>query len=190
MSLPEWLGDMPTWIGASGAIGAAWFAYQTITSQRQQIGEQQAFIAEQTRFMDEQRENLQLERLALQAQAEERMRAQAMKVELLPRRNTVGVRPDVEMRWLVEVINRSSEPIRDVTVRFGQLDLWRVQARGVSAGERVVPVLGAGDRATFYSQAAGEVEIERFLPVLLFTDNAQVPWQRDTLGNLTEDDGT
>ncbi|AMW10220.1 hypothetical protein A4E84_12285 [Streptomyces qaidamensis] len=38
---------MPTWIGAGGAIGAAWFAHQTMTSRRQQIGEQQEFTFEQ-----------------------------------------------------------------------------------------------------------------------------------------------
>lgn len=50
----QW-GDVPTWVGGTGALAAAWYAYQTITSQRQQIGEQRDFIAEQTRFMDEQR---------------------------------------------------------------------------------------------------------------------------------------
>ncbi|MGP4090744.1 hypothetical protein [Streptomyces sp. KR55] len=64
MGLLDW-GDVPTWIGGAGALGAAWFAYQTITSQRQQIGEQREFIAEQSRFMAEQKQNLELERVEL-----------------------------------------------------------------------------------------------------------------------------
>lgn len=187
---PADFGDVPTWIGGAGALAAGWFAYQTIKSQRQQIGEQQAFITEQTRFMDEQRQNLELERLALQAAADERMRAQAAGVVLRAHQVTVGVRPDVEVCWAVDVINRSGEPIRDVSVSFGRLDVRRVEVQGVSSDERVVPVLGAGRQATFTSQAVGEVEIERYAPLLTFTDNAQVPWQRDTLGNLTEDDGS
>lgn len=187
MGVPEWLGDMPTWIGAGGAIGAAWFAYQTITSQRQQIGEQQAFIAEQTRFMNEQRENLRLERLALEADADDRLRAQASQVAFYPNREMVGTRPTREMRWSVDLINQSSEPIRDVRVSFGLLALAWAEAPGLREGEASVPVLGAGAMARFYSQTVDESEIERYPPVAHFTDNANVPWQRDTVGNLTED---
>lgn len=100
------LGDVPTWIGAVGALAAGWFAYQTITSQRQQIGEQQAFIAEQMRFMNEQRENLRLERLALEADADDRLRAQARQVVLRHRKDSLGTRPVVEMRWCVDVHNK------------------------------------------------------------------------------------
>lgn len=186
MSVVDW-GDVPTWIGGAGALAAGWFAYQTITSQRQQIGEQQAFIAEQMRFMNEQRENLRLERLALEADADDRLRAQARLVVLRPRQESMATVPVSELRWFVDVVNESSEPIRDVRVSFGLLAPLRAEAPGLPLGETTVPVLGAGKLARFYSDQVLEDEINRYPPVAHFTDNAGTPWQLDTVGNLTED---
>ncbi|WP_437104346.1 hypothetical protein [Streptomyces sp. enrichment culture] len=184
MGAPEWLGDIPTWIGAGGAIGAAWFAYQTITSQRQQIGEQQQFIAEQLQFMAEQRQNLELERLEMRAVAEERRQAQARQVRVHQQVRAYG---GDEYHWVLSVSNTSDEPIHDVKAMFGeQLQVMRVSSRTSPVGEHDVPVLGAGREAEFRSTPVGRTELHRHPRAILFTDSAGVRWQRTGHGRLTE----
>lgn len=198
MSLPEWLGDMPTWIGAGGAIGAAWFAYQTITSQRQQIGEQQAFIAEQTRFMDEQRQNLELERGELRAAADDRKWAQARKLIMVPR--PIGRTTDDEGnevgddQWFVVVKNESDAPVHDVDVRFGSAylaaEVFEVPVSGRGADERrsrPLHTLGAGRAAHFYSQRwLSPATVHNNRPRMTFADEDGMRWSLDYYGKLEE----
>jgi hypothetical protein len=201
VSVPEWLGDVPTWIGAGGAIGAAWFAYQTITSQRQQIGEQQAFIAEQSRFMDEQRQNLELERAELRAAAADRRRAQAQQVEMKDKLVPVGTE-GAALRS-VAVTNFSNAPIHNVEVRFGtaytahEVHELVESPYGAQLAERdnrllgerwMTPLhlLGSGRAASFRSQAWPEASAHNNRPTLFFTDDDGVRWSLDTYGKLEE----
>ncbi|WP_137961633.1 hypothetical protein [Streptomyces sp. SGAir0924] len=201
MSVPEWLGDVPTWIGASGAIGAAWFAYQTITSQRQQIGEQQAFIAEQTRFMDEQRQNLELERVALRATAEERKWAQARQVHLDEASwQTDSVSgpedaPEPSFRGRFVLSNRSDAPVTDVEARFGdhtatEVYSWeedRRQRRGAQHAEVRVQRLGPR-RAILCLSPVVTRDTVRSNPLMTayFTDVDGVRWSLSPNGELKE----
>ncbi|MFD5267249.1 hypothetical protein [Streptomyces sp. NPDC058335] len=200
MGLADW-GDVPTWIGAGGAIGAAVFAYQTITSQRRQIGEQRSFIAEQSRFMGEQQQNLEMERAELRAAAEDRRSTQARRVRMHERRagaTTDGqgaVVPDDH--WVVTAHNESDVPVHDVEVRFGsahtaaEVHEWRghwnqsVESRG----ERLtlpVHVLGPGRAARFLSQHWSPTTLHNNRPTLYFTDDNGVRWMLDSYGKLDE----
>ncbi|MFE1586997.1 hypothetical protein [Streptomyces sp. NPDC059402] len=184
MSVPEWVGDIPTWIGAGGALGAAWFAYQTITSQRQQIGEQQAFIADQTRFMDEQRQNLELERAELRAQADERRISQAQKVHM--GQHLVG-----GFYWRATVGNSSTSAVRNLNVRFGIADgpaLVKLKTTG-QVWETVSPplqLLGPGRTALFESPQWDHDTAQLSKPTLFFTDDNGVRWSLDSYGKLEE----
>ncbi|MFF7866595.1 hypothetical protein ACFZCT_09075 [Streptomyces qaidamensis] len=185
MSVPQWLGDVPTWIGAGGATGAAWFAYQTITSQRQQIGEQQEFILEQSRFMDEQRQNLELERAELRAAAENRRRAQAQQVARAIRRHRQPVGDQGAAYWQVVVDNTTEAPIRDVQVHFGEAyraaEVYEVKNQHLVAPHRTwqtqlgerwvvpVPMLGAGRVVEFHSQQLPGPTVYNNRPTVLFT---------------------
>jgi hypothetical protein len=203
VSVPEWLGDVPTWIGAGGAIGAAWFAYQTIKSQRQQIGEQQEFIAQQARFMAEQQQNLELERVELRAQAAERRISQARQIVMKPRvSGSSGIDEYGEEEgydhWFVEVRNNSGDPIHDVLVRFG--DTYNAtsatdhEAPFPDHGGRPVPVpfIPPGGKIVFRSSRWSEATVDNNRPKLLFTDDSGVRWLLDSQGKLDEvqDDGT
>ncbi|MDT0567905.1 hypothetical protein RM704_10555 [Streptomyces sp. DSM 3412] len=186
---------MPTWIGGSGALAAAWYAYQTITSQRQQIGEQQEFIAEQTRFMDEQRQNLELERAELRASAEDRRVAQARQVRMVDTLVPVGTE-GAALRS-AEVVNGSSASVRNLEVRFGTAhvaaevyEAFGSQDRGpLALGERwVTPLslLGSGRAAVFRSQSWSETTAYNSRPTLFFTDGSGVRWSLDSYGKLEE----
>ncbi|NEC76470.1 hypothetical protein [Streptomyces rochei] len=188
---------MPTWIGGAGALAAGWFAFQTIKSQRQQIGEQQAFIAEQTRFMDEQRQNLELERRELRAAAEDRRSAQARQVQMIPRQ--AGATTDREGNdvaadhWVVTVQNDSDAPVSDVDVRFGSAylasEVYEVPASRRGPEERrprPLHLLGAGRTARFYSQRWQPTTVHNNRPTLLFTDSDGVRWSLDYYGKLEE----
>lgn len=102
----QW-GDVPTWGAAVFAGGAAWFAYQTIKSQRQQIGEQRQFIAAQSA-------NLALERTELRAAAEDRKWSQARQIRM--HHHEAGAATDGEANtvgadhWVVTVQNASELP--------------------------------------------------------------------------------
>ncbi|MEV5349503.1 hypothetical protein [Streptomyces achromogenes] len=204
MGVPEWLGDIPTWIGAGGAIGAAWFAYQTIKSQRQQIGEQQEFIAEQSqfmaeqmRFMGEQQQNLELERAELKAQAEERRVEQSKQVKMefrsagSSRIDEFG-EPNGFDHWFVKVTNSSSDPIHDVTVRFGDTynaaSAYDRLAMHPDPGRRPVPVqlIPAGGQFAFTSPLWSEATVENNRPALLFTAANGIRWRLDSYGKLEE----
>ncbi|MFI9339996.1 hypothetical protein ACIG0D_01770 [Streptomyces sp. NPDC052773] len=196
MSMADW-GDVPTWIGAAGAMGAAWFAFQTITSQRQQIGEQQAFIAEQTRFMSEQRQNLELERAELRAAAEERRSAQAKQVYMSARKSGgeddgAGGRVGHD-HWLVQIRNSSDASITDVQVRFGtaylaadvyeNLDHYIESRRRGERWPHPLPLLGARRGAWFLSPRLSEATLDGNRPILYFTDDDGVRWSLDTYGH-------
>lgn len=189
MSLVDW-GDVPTWIGGAGALAAGWFAYQTITSQRQQIREQQEFIEDQTRFMDDQRQNLELERAELRAAAEDRRWAQARRIAVESRKIPVGT--EGAAMWGVEVGNFSDAPIREVQVRFGSAyitDEVYVALGSHALGDRLFSplyVLGAGRSVEFRSQAWPEVSAHNNKPTLYFTDNDGARWSHDWLGDLKE----
>ncbi|WP_328441735.1 hypothetical protein OHA71_42720 [Streptomyces sp. NBC_00444] len=197
MSLADW-GDVPTWIGAGGAIGAALFAYQTITSQRKQISEQRDFIAEQSQFMAEQKQNLELERTELRAQADERRIAQARQVAWVFQtwgssgRDAYGNSTGYD-RWHVKVTNNSDDLIHDVMVRFG--DTYNAASAQENEGfhhpdrgVRPVPValIAAGHTVVFESPHLSEVTVDNNRPALLFTDDARVRWRRDSYGKLEE----
>ncbi|MFE2555984.1 hypothetical protein ACFXGT_08100 [Streptomyces sp. NPDC059352] len=197
----DW-GDAPTWIAAVFAGGAAWFAGSTWLSQKRQLGllrsqveEQSEFIGEQRVLIREQSENIQLERGELRAQAKERRYAQARAVMMQAEWAPTG--PDAYGRatpdhWRVTVRNASSEPLRDVTVRFG--DAYLPVGASLLDEERnsyepnfPVPVHLVGPRRVFrFDSARGSVGVENAHPVLLFTDNAGVRWRLDEHGELSE----
>ncbi|MFC9269136.1 hypothetical protein ACFTXJ_15375 [Streptomyces zhihengii] len=185
----DW-GDAPTWVAAFFAAGAAAFAGGTLRSQRQQITEQRAFIEEQSA-------NLALEREALRAAADDRRWAQARRIYALLRLNG-GTLDDEGNRvgydsWEVEVRNESDSPVRQVTVRFG--DVYDAQ-RAEDASRRHLPgggrhpgrvdIIGAENSVTFYSPRLSEVAVDNHPPMVLFTDDAGIAWQLDRLGNLAE----
>ncbi|MFE5258253.1 hypothetical protein [Streptomyces coelicoflavus] len=195
---PADFGDVPTWIGGAGALAAGWFAYQTIRSQRQQIGEQQVFIVEQTRFMDEQRQNLELERNELRAQAEERRISQARLIQMSFHTSgssggdgaggLIGY-----IAWQVEVENTSDDPIHDVTVRFGDAytAATATEREGFhhpDGGRRSVPValIPAGHTVLFESPEWPEATVDNNRPALMFTDDGGRRWRRDSYGKLEE----
>lgn len=197
MGPADW-GDVPTWIGGAGALAAGWFAFQTIQSQRQQIGEQQAFIAEQTQFMDEQRQNLELERAELRAAAEYRKWSQARQVRM----EAVKV-PQVEngipsAKWTVTVTNLSAIPVTNLEVRFGSAYVaaevceWVPEYLGEARGRRggrllhPAPILGPERAARFFSQEWPAATAHNNRPVLLFTDAGGVRWRLDSYGKLEE----
>lgn len=195
----QW-GDVPTALGTFCAGGAAWFAYQTIKSQRQQIGEQRQFIGEQLQFMAEQQQNLVLEREELRAAAEDRRWDQARRVDVSHMK--AAGEPDgqggaVIDHWLVVVVNRSDAPVHQVDVRFGtaytasEVHDWNPR-RGhptYEPGERVVaPVhlLGPGRAVRFASQRWSSATVHNNRPTVYFTDDAGVRWSRDSRGKLEE----
>jgi hypothetical protein len=216
VGVPEWLGDLPTWIGAGGALGAAWFAYQTIKSQRQQLGEQQNFIVEQTRFMADQRLNLRLERDELTAVSLERRWEQARQVRIsgswrASRRSENDhephdpsaahappfPEPDAYVgSFFVE--NRSRAPLRSVEVSF---------PCGVPATEAFVRPLDERrrDSAPSFRVLATALPVDRIEPEwgavftsgdvpagspdlvsVFFTDDRGLRWVLDTKGMLKE----
>lgn len=192
----QW-GDVPTALGALFAGGAAWFAFQTIKSQRQQISEQRDFIAEQIRFMAEQRQNLALERAELQDQADERRISQARDVAMVPRASgstSVNEYGDAEGydHWFVTVHNRSRDPIHEVEVRFGDAhdaeSATDLQARHPDTGSRRVPVLlmPAGGEFAFRSPRWSERTVRQNRAVLFFTDDKGARWRLDSYGKLEE----
>ncbi|MFJ3214058.1 hypothetical protein [Streptomyces flaveolus] len=189
---------MPTWVGGAGALAAGWFAYQTIRSQRQQIGEQRVFIAEQTRFMGEQRQNLELERAELRAAAEERRVSQARRIHMVfytwgsSGEDMYGGSTGYSA-WRVEVDNKSDEPLHDVTVRFGEsyTAATAAEKEGLShpdRGRRPVPVLliAAGHTVIFDSPEWSEPSVDNNRPAVLFTDGGGVRWRLDSYGKLEE----
>ncbi|MEU6535524.1 hypothetical protein [Streptomyces sp. NPDC047000] len=180
------------------------FAYQTIRSQREQIGEQQEFIAEQTRFMDEQRQNLEMERVELHAAAEDRRWAQARRVRM--NHVKAGGSTDDEDEttphdhWRVAVINESDAPIHQVEVRFNTVYLaaevyeWNAHRLDLtsSPGERTMAplsLLGAGRALLFVSQQWPPASVHNNRPVLHFTDVNGLRWSLDTKADLQEVSG-
>ncbi|MFB6943202.1 hypothetical protein ACFWGL_17090 [Streptomyces sp. NPDC060286] len=198
MGPAQW-GDVPTWAAATFAGGAAWCAFLTIKSQRQQIGEQRAFIAEQSRFMSEQQQNLELERAEFRAQAEERRVSQARQVVMTfapsgssgEDRYGNGTGYD---RWRVEVKNDGDDPISNVVVRFGEAYVAASATENEGfyhpdRGRRPVPVplIQGGHTVVFESSRWPEATVDNNRPVLLFTDRVGVRWRRDSYGKLEEE---
>jgi len=193
----QW-GDVPTAVAAVFAGGAAWFAYQTIKSQRQQIGEQREFIGEQLGFMAEQRQNLELERAELRAAAEYRRWAQARQIAMHHRRTG---RDSEGHGWAVTVQNPTDAPVRHVEVRFGSAYLaseafdWpafdpeprdlRVIPRG-DTYSLPLDLLGPGRAARFISQRWTSAIAHNNRPTLYFTDDAGARWSLDSYGKLEE----
>lgn len=201
MSVIDW-GDVPTWLGAVFAAGAAGAAVWTLASQRRQISEQQEFIAEQTALMAEQRQNLELERGELRAAAEDRRVAQARQIRMYQR--MLGSEPDgmggiigVD-HWAVTVQNPSDAPVHQLEVRFGAAyiasDAWEWPAFELSnlrasVGDRLampVYMLGPGRAARFASQKWPAATVHNNRPVLFFTDDAGLRWRLDSYGKLEE----
>lgn len=194
-------GDVPTWVGGAGALVAAWYAYQTITSQRQQIDEQREFIGEQSRFMDEQRQNLELERAELRAVADDRRTAQAKHVRMHSRKaggSTDGqgvVTPDDH--WVVTVINDSDTPVRLVEVWFGntynssEVYEWNVgwhETRRMH-GDRLpqlVDFIGPGRAVRFESQHYSPTAVHNNPPILYFSDDGGERWALNARGDRQE----
>lgn len=186
MSAVDW-GDVPTWLGAVFAAGAAGAAVWTLASQRAQIKEQREFIAVQA-------ENLRLERHELQAAAAERRRAQADHIEV--QATLVSTRrADRTATYRVNVMNASSEPLRDVTVDFVEEGVQVDTTEGPAAigtpafpatGPHVIRIVGANCYVTFRSSRVVEGQGSRRLPMVVFTDNDGVRWRKDSLGGLME----
>ncbi|MER6235942.1 hypothetical protein ABT185_07680 [Streptomyces clavifer] len=188
MSLVD-LGDVPTWIAAVFAGGAALFAGLTIRSQRQQITEQREFIGEQSA-------NLTLERAELRAAQEERKWAQAKQVVMTFR--TAGFTEQDGAggligydRWDVHVVNGSDEPVRDVLVRFGDtynaVEAVEMDSRHLpDEGRRGVPVavMGPGRDVLFSSPRWAEATVDNNRPAVQFTDAAGAVWCLDQQGVL------
>jgi hypothetical protein len=195
MSVIDW-GDVPTWLGAVFAAGAAGAAVWTLASQRAQIREQREFIAVQSA-------NLALERAELEASLEERRREQARQIrfEVSQNAESQGIDergqhiPAEEFYICGHVRNESREPLREVTVRVGEVDMpeaWefedvtinysRVKMRG---SEYLVPplLIAAETNVTFRAGPYRGELIDR--PVLLFTDNNGVRWCLDEDGDLS-----
>ncbi|MFD6550376.1 hypothetical protein [Streptomyces sp. NPDC058398] len=180
------------------------FAYQTIKSQREQIGEQQSFIADQTRLMDEQRQNLEMERVELRAAAEDRRLAQAQRVRMHHVKaggstDGQGVTTPHD-HWRVIVVNESDAPIRQVEVQFGTVYLasevydWNIHRVDPMSppDERTmapVPLLGSRRALLFRSQQWPSVSVHNNRPVLHFTDVNGVRWALDTKVDLQEVSG-
>ncbi|MGW0795930.1 hypothetical protein [Streptomyces sp. NPDC002692] len=197
---PLQYGDVPTAVGALFAGGAAWFAFQTIKSQRQQIGEQRQFIGDQLRFMDEQRQNLELERAELRAAADDRRWSQARRVDV-DRMKAAGT-PDGQGgvlvdHWLVGVVNRSDAPIHQVDIRFGtaytssEVHDWNPRRGSLTfePDERLVaPVhlVGPGRAVRFASQRWSSATVHNNRPTVYFTDDNNVRWSIDSYGKLEE----
>ncbi|MGW5509899.1 hypothetical protein ACWEV9_19305 [Streptomyces albogriseolus] len=191
MSAIDW-GDVPTWLGAVFAAGAAAAAVWTLASQRAQIKEQREFIAVQAA-------NLALEREELRAAAEERREAQAKQVSMHSRKE--GLERDengevVPDQWVVAVRNRSDAPLYDLELRFGSCylaaevyDIPESAVHGPNPGERrelPVAVLGPGRAVRFCSQRWSRTTVHNNRPTLFFTDAGGLRWQIDWHGRLEE----
>jgi hypothetical protein len=180
-------GDLATWVGSSFAAVAAATLW-TLKSQRDQIGEQRRFIAEQS-------QNLALERAELRAVAEDRRWAQARQISMQHHRASDGAGGAY---WLVQVVNGSDAPIRDLDVRFGDAYLpsetheVRVIVTNVLQSQvgdtwpHPLGLLGAGRAVRFTSQAFRPPVAHNNRPSLKFTDGSGVRWGLDSLGNLAE----
>ncbi|WP_037576768.1 SPFH domain-containing protein [Phaeacidiphilus oryzae] len=185
MGWPDW-GDVPTWGATLFAGVAAWAAYRTLISQRNQIGEQREFIDEQAELMRRQSEVLELQRAELAADAEERRMAQARMIEMKASRIGSGN----ARNWSVSVANRSDQPIYDVMVKFGSAYL----AAGWIAHETDRPALTSGPMATlgprrpvvFKSSRMDQSTLDISHPVAYFTDAGGRRWALDEHGTLSE----
>lgn len=181
-------GDLATWVGSSFAAVAAGATLWTLKSQRDQIGEQRRFIAEQSL-------NLALERAELRAVAEDRKYAQARQVAMQHHRVSDGAGGAY---WLVQVVNGSDAPIRDLHVRFGGAYLPSetqevreivtnvLQSQIGDTWPHPLPSLGAGRAVRFKSQAFPSPVAHNNRPSVKFTDGSGVRWGLDQLGDLTE----
>ncbi|NUS82981.1 MAG: hypothetical protein HOY75_09550 [Streptomyces sp.] len=198
----QW-GDVPTAVATVFAGAAALYGFQTIKSQRQQIGEQREFIGEQTRFMDEQRQNLELERAELRAAAEDRRTAQAKRVTMHSRKagastdSQGAATPDTH--WVVTVTNNSDAPVRQVEVWFGntynsdEVHEWNASWHETrhEPGERLmqlVDYIGPGRAVRFMSPHYSSTEVHNKRPVLYFSDENGTRWALDARGDLRESD--
>lgn len=187
-------GDAPTWLAAVFAGGAALFAYQTIRSQREQIGEQRQFIAEQSA-------TLELERAELRAAAEDRKWAQARQLRMHHHkaisRHIDGIAGE-EDHWIVTILNTSDAPVHGIEVRFGtayvavevyELAPSATHNLGAQLGDRLaapVHLLGPGRAVRFKSQLWPASTLHNNRPSVTFTDDSGVRWTLDSYGKLEE----
>ncbi|MBW8796363.1 MAG: hypothetical protein JF597_23025 [Streptomyces sp.] len=185
MSVIHW-GDVPAWAGAIFAASAAGAAIWTLASQRAQLSEQQQFIGEQRKLMAEQSATLALERAERLAVAKARRLEQARHIEAAKTTDRFA-----RMARLF-ITNRSSAPITDVHVKFGELAPGWV-SEGDSGyvdkdrgNERPHPLPTIGPSRTFCFAAYNDVEVPGGLAVAAFTDDSGVRWQLDEHGNLEE----
>ncbi|MFI6530499.1 hypothetical protein [Streptomyces uncialis] len=176
-------GDAPTWLGVAFAGAAATAAIRTMRNQQTQLEEQRRFIGEQS-------EVLTLQGAELRASAEERRRGQSKRiaVSLEFRRASEG-----GAIWVVDVVNGSDEPIREVDVRFGTAHhaafVSEVSAVHLpDGGRRARPLhlLGGGRAAQFMSSLWQEATAENNRPVVSFRDAAGYRWSIDHNGVVTE----
>ncbi|MFF5285204.1 hypothetical protein [Streptomyces sp. NPDC013171] len=184
MSGIDW-GDAPTWIAAVFAGGAAWAAGLTLRSQRRQLDEQRAFIGEQSA-------NLQLEREILRADADDRKRGQARQVTMQYLMQGAGTGEEPVEYWQVKVVNRTAEPIHDVSVQCGvRISATSVLLHGATQTERgphPVPlgILSSGFLAEFRTDFSPRGTLNAERPVVFFKDNAGVRWRLDEHGDLSQ----
>ncbi|MFD3521641.1 hypothetical protein [Streptomyces sp. NPDC058653] len=184
------MGDVPTWVGAIFAAGAAGAAVWTLASQRKQIDEQRAFIGEQSA-------TLALERAELHAAAEDRKWSQARQVRMTYR--TAGGQPDGGGglsgydHWRVSVENGSDAPLSNVLARFGSAyvasEAYDELERDLpGSGRQVVPVHRIGPHRTFVfvSPPWQETTVDNNRPHVFFTDDAGIRWHLDRYGSLTQ----
>lgn len=178
----DW-GDAPTWVGAIFAAAAAAFTFITLRNQRQQLDEQRVFIGEQL-------VNLQAERDALAAAAQDRRSAQARQVTLRTRLVIGPDGPDAADGCYLQAVvhNGSDRPITDVDVAFGDLTAEQGQAPRVP-DHRIVDVpCGMGPRQAyqFTSEASSMDRVEEIAVTTVFTDASGGTWRLADDNFLTE----
>ncbi|MFI6765069.1 hypothetical protein [Streptomyces sp. NPDC050355] len=93
--------------------------------------------------------------------------------------------------WRAQVTNRSTEPIRDLMVRFGEayVAVGAVTFDESGQGNPVpVPVhlLGPGRRCELRSQRFRVTTLQNSPPTLFFTDAGGQRWRIDVHGELSE----
>ncbi|MFB6565442.1 hypothetical protein ACFCYH_42280 [Streptomyces sp. NPDC056400] len=188
----DW-GDVPTWMGALFAAGAAFGALGALRSQRTQLNEQRQFIAEQRVVLDLQRQELEdtlAERRVGPLRRHIKMWYQLLNQDGEP--STAG-HPDEQVRWRVRIGNRWDSPIREVSVFFGiaeavettmtthnrDTEEWVELPPDPCVEGRTIKRLGPNKTAVFYSAWGVRGELIHERPTCRFRDVERAAWVLD-----------
>jgi hypothetical protein len=197
LSIAHWLdwGDVPTWGATIFAGAAAWAAYRTLKSQRDQIKEQREYIAAQEGVLALQRDDLL-------ADAAERRVAQARQIklhaELTVSRESIVAHTDLQRvrpldTWRVTISNESPDPVREVNVIYGRAD-QSLEAYETTLGKHTtngpsllpISVIGPGRRFECRSSTIPATIVKSRRPTATFTDASGRRWRLEDAGTLTE----